>query len=30
MTPNIDITPFTIQINGKIIGNFCQNFQLKS
>ena len=30
MTPNIDITPVTIQINDRIIGNFCQIFQLKS
>ena len=30
MTPNIDITPVTIQINGRIIGNLCPVFQLKS
>ena len=30
MAPNIDITPVTIQINGRIIGNFCPIFQLKS
>ena len=30
MAPNIDITPVKIQINGRIIGNFCPIFQLKS
>ena len=30
MTPNIDVTPVTIQINGRIIGNFCQIFQLQN
>ena len=30
MVPNIDITPVTIQINSRIIGNFCPIFQLKS
>ena len=30
MAPNIDITPIMIQINGRIIGNFCPIFQLKS
>ena len=29
MARNIDITPVTIQINGKIIGNFGPIFQLK-
>ena len=30
MTSNIDVTPVTIQINGRIIGNFCSIFQLKN
>ena len=30
MTPNVDITPVTIQINGRILGEFCPIFQLKS
>ena len=30
MAPNIDITPVTIQMNGRIIGNFYPIFQLKS
>ena len=30
MTPNIDVTPVMIQINGRIIGKFCPIFQLKS
>ena len=30
MAPNINVTPFMIQINGRIIGNFCPTFQLKS
>ena len=30
MAPNIDITPVMIQTNGRIIGNFCTIFQLKS
>ena len=29
MTPNVDATPVTIQIN-RILGKFCQSFQLKS
>ena len=29
MTPNIDVTPVTIQINGTIIRNFCLILQLK-
>ena len=28
MTPNVDVTPVTIQINGRIIGKFCPIFQL--
>ena len=30
MTPNVDVTPITIQINGRILAKFCQIFQLKS
>ena len=30
MTPNINVTPFMIQINGRIIGNFCPILQLKA
>ena len=30
MTPNIGMTPVTIQINSRIIGNFCPIFQLKN
>ena len=30
MTPNVDITPVMIQINGRIIGKFCPIFQLKN
>ena len=30
MTSDIDVTPLTIQINDRIIGNFCLIFQLKS
>ena len=28
--PNVDFTPVTIQINGRIIGNFGPIFQLKN
>ena len=30
MTPNVDVTPVTIQMNGRILGKFCSIFQLKS
>ena len=30
MTPNVDVTPVMIQINGRIPGKFCPIFQLKS
>ena len=30
MTPNVDITPVAIQIDGRILGKFCPIFQLKS
>ena len=30
MTPNVDVTPVMIQINGRIIGKFHPIFQLKS
>ena len=30
MTPNVDVTPVMIQINGRILGKFCRIFQLKS
>ena len=30
MTHNVDITPVTIQINGRILGKFCPIFQIKS
>ena len=30
MTPNVDVTPVMIQINGRITGKFYPNFQLKS
>ena len=30
MTPNVDITPAMIQINGRILGKLCPIFQLKS
>ena len=29
MTPNVDVTPVTIQINRRILGKFCPIFQLK-
>ena len=30
MTLNLDVTPVTIQINGRILGKFCPIFQLKA
>ena len=30
MTPNVDVTPVTIQTNGRIIEIFYPSFQLKS
>ena len=30
MISNVDVTPVMIQINGRIIGQFCPIFQLKS
>ena len=30
MTLNVDVTPVTIQINGRILGKFCLIVQLKS
>ena len=30
MTPNNDVTPVMIQINGRVLGKFCPIFQLKS
>ena len=30
MTPNVDVTPVTIHIHGRILGKFCPIFQLKS
>ena len=30
MTPNVDVTPVTIQINGRILRKFGPIFQLKS
>ena len=30
MTPNVDVIPVTIQINGRILGKFCPILQLES
>ena len=30
MTPNVDVTPVMIQINGRIIGKFCPIFSKKA